>query len=142
MDLSTREGRREQGILIQKAVERAGLAVEDLANRIGCSRALIYQYLSGTTLAQPDRLQQIAAETGSSLAHFFGAGEDGGGAPASPPEDAKARLAERIQQLDELSRAQESPTDWSALASTCERLVSLAAQAYDSASEARALARL
>ena len=63
MDLSTREGRREQGLLIQKAVERAGLSVEELANRIGCSRALIYQYLSGTTLAQPDRLQQIAAET-------------------------------------------------------------------------------
>src|SRR5437660_3459065 len=127
MDLSTREGRREQGILIQKAVERAGLSVEELANRIGCSRALIYQYLCGTTLAQPDRLQQIAALTVVSLAHFFGAGEEGDGAPAPPPEDAKARLSDRIQQLEELARAQESPTDWSALASTCERLVSLAA---------------
>ena len=44
---------------IQQAVERANLSVEELAGRIGCSRALIYQYLSGTTLAQPDRLQQI-----------------------------------------------------------------------------------
>jgi len=75
------------------------------------------------------------------LAHFFGAGEGDGLAPP-PAEDARARLSERIQQLEELSRAQENPTDWSALASTCERLVSLAAQAYDSATEARALARL
>jgi transcriptional regulator with XRE-family HTH domain len=67
MDLSTKQGRREQGQRIQRAVERAGLSIEELAGRIGCSRALIYQYLSGTTLAQPDRLQQIAQETGVTL---------------------------------------------------------------------------
>src|SRR5579862_5963699 len=72
MDLSTRQGRREQGRRIQQAVERANLSVEELAGRIGCSRALIYQYLSGTTLAQPDRLQQIAAECGVSLTYFYG----------------------------------------------------------------------
>src|SRR5438477_12758840 len=111
MDLSTRQGRREQGQLIQKAVERAGLSVEELANRIGCSRALIYQYLSGTTLAQPDRLQQIAAITGVPLAYFYGAEVDPPATPAQP-EEQRARLAERMQQLEELARAQESPMDW------------------------------
>src|SRR5476651_1691436 len=71
MDLSNRQGRREQGQRIQTAVERAGLSIEELANKIGCSRALIYQYLSGSTLAQPDRLQQIAIECGVSLAYFY-----------------------------------------------------------------------
>src|SRR5947208_12075181 len=99
MDLSTREGRREQGGLIQKAVERAGLSVEELANRIGCSRALIYQYLSGTTLAQPDRLQLIAKEVGLPLVSFFG------GTSEEPPKarstsetiSPEARFTERIQ---------------------------------------------
>src|SRR5215813_8159261 len=102
MDLSTRQGRREQGQLIQKAVERAGLSVEELANRIGCSRALIYQYLSGTTLAQPDRLQQIAVEVAVPLAYFYSGElpEDSRkGKRGSPPGDVQARLAERITQL-------------------------------------------
>src|SRR5260221_1142326 len=71
MDLRTRQGRRDQGQRIQRAVERAGLSVEELAGRIGCSRALIYQYLSGTTLSQPDRLQQIARECGVPLTYFY-----------------------------------------------------------------------
>src|SRR5438046_2619573 len=133
MDLSTRQGRREQGILIQKVVERAGLSVEELANRIGCSRALIYQYLSGTTLAQPDRLQQIASVAGVPLAYFYS------GELADEPKRGKrgaadfaaSRVAERIQQLEELAKSQESPPDWSALASTCERVLGLAPQAYD-----------
>src|SRR2546421_10284338 len=98
MDLSTREGRREQGLLIQKVVERAGLSVEELANRIGCSRALIYQYLSGTTLAQPDRLQQIAAITAVPLAYFYGAEE--GEPRVEGQADARAQIGERIAQLE------------------------------------------
>ncbi len=141
MDLSTREGRREQGLLIQKVVERAGLSVEELANRIGCSRALIYQYLSGTTLAQPDRLQQIASLTGVPLAYFYGADEDPP-APPTQPEDARARVGERMEQLEELARAQESPLDWAGLARTAERMIGLATQAYDVAAEARALVRI
>src|ERR1051325_3319966 len=135
MDLSTRQGRREQGQLIQKAVEQAGLSVEELANRIGCSRALIYQYLSGTTLAQPDRLQQIAAENGVPLAHFYGGGELAAeprkARRAKEHEDPQARLAERIRQLEELAHAQESPPEWAALAATCERIISLASQIDD-----------
>jgi len=145
MNLSTREGRRQQGLLIQKAVERAGLSVEELASRIGCSRALIYQYLSGATLAQPDRLQQIATETGVPLASFYGAAAADDlrrGRRAAERDDAQVRLQERLRQLEELAQAQESPPDWGALASTCERMVSLAAQAEDSLAEARALLRL
>src|SRR3989440_12862737 len=110
MDLSTREGRREQGLLIQRVVERAGLSVEELATRIGCSRALIYQYLSGATLAQPDKLQQIAAIAGVPLTYFFG---------GEAPDDARRvrrerespdiRLAETIRQLEELAHAQSIP---------------------------------
>src|SRR3989442_11360089 len=104
MDLSTRQGRREQGLLIQKVVERAGLSVEELANRIGCSRALIYQYLSGTTLAQPDRLQQIASVTGVPLAYFYsGELQDTKRGRRGATEDVSSRFAERIQQLEELA---------------------------------------
>src|SRR5258708_33984599 len=124
MDVSTRQGRREQGLLIQKAVEKAGLSVEELATRIGCSRALIYHVLSGTTLAQPDRLQQIAAETDVTLPYFYGASLEEGrkGRRGGEATDPHARLDERIRQLEELARAQETPPDWSALASTCEKI--------------------
>ncbi len=145
MDLGTRQGRREQGVLIQRVVERAGVSVEELANRIGCSRALIYQYLSGTTLAQPDRLQQIAIEVGVPLSYFYSGEllEDSRkGRRGSQSEDVHVRLSERIQQLEELAAAQENPVDWSALASTCERLIGLASQAYDKPTESRALLRL
>src|SRR2546425_5637948 len=107
MDLSNRQGRREQGQRIQTAVERAGLSVEELANRIGCSRALIYQYLSGATLAQPDRLQQIAAVTGVALTYFFGGDPpDDSRRARRDREDPHARLTDRIRQLEELSQAQ------------------------------------
>src|SRR3954464_9944025 len=85
MDLSNRQGRREQGQRIQTAVERAGLSIEELANRIGCSRALIYQYLSGSTLAQPDRLQQIANECSVPLTYFYGDTEEATDTAASAP---------------------------------------------------------
>src|SRR5262245_48685551 len=133
MDLSTKQGRREQGQRIQRAVERAGLSVEELAGRIGCSRALIYQYLSGTTLAQPDRLQQIALETGVTLTYFYSdapdaepeatpaPGERAASAVATPQEVAN-RLAESLRVQQELADAQEGPPDYRALASTCERI--------------------
>src|SRR5581483_1180271 len=98
MDLRTRQGRREQGQRIQRAVERAGLSVEELAGRIGCSRALIYQYLSGTTLAQPDRLQQIARECGVPLPFFYSdtpeeASAEAEAAPAAEGREARSATA-------------------------------------------------
>jgi tetratricopeptide (TPR) repeat protein/transcriptional regulator with XRE-family HTH domain len=154
MDLSTRQGRREQGQRIQRAVERAGLSIEELAGRIGCSRALIYQYLSGTTLAQPDRLQQIAAECGVSLAYFYVDEADEerqttataslppSVVPPSPLQEVTARLADGLRALQELADAQENPPDYRALAATCERVLSLAAQLGDRVAQTRAQERL
>ena len=172
MDLSTRQGRREQGQRIQQAVERAGISIEELAGRIGCSRALIYQYLSGSTLAQPDRLQQIAVQCGVPLTYFYSETPDealsdvsqssGTSVPATGdstpdpettaatpnssllptltlmPQDVTSRLNEGLRSLQELSTAQESPPDYRALASTCERILSLAAQIGDRSAQARA----
>src|SRR5438270_6325458 len=118
MDLSTRQGRREQGQRIQAAVERAGLSIEELAGRIGCSRALIYQYLSGTTLAQPDRLQQIARECGVPLTFFYSEEADQAppaesvvspvqGRGMAPPEEVTTRLADSLRAFQELAAAQE-----------------------------------
>ena len=67
MDLSTRDVRRQQGERIKRASKEAGLSLDDLASRIGCSRALIYQYASGASLAQNDRLQIIAAVVGKPI---------------------------------------------------------------------------
>lgn len=173
MDLSTRTGRREQGQRIQQAVERAGISIEELAGRIGCSRALIYQYLSGSTLAQPDRLQQIAAHCGVPLTYFYSEVPNEGlrdaaqaadssiltnatpvpdaeatstpapdvsptSAPTLTPQDVTTRLNEGLRSLQELADAQESPPDYRAVASTCERILSLASQIGDTATQARA----
>ena len=190
MDLSTRQGRKEQGQRIQQAVERAGLSIEELAGRIGCSRALIYQYLSGSTLAQPDRLQQIATHCGVPLTYFYSEALDtaesvrpvapsatatGESVTATPPTassttsttsdtvntshtvvnpdsdprslradaavssstEVAARLNEGLRTLQELAAAQEGPPDYRALASTCERILSLAAQIGDRDAQAR-----
>lgn len=71
MDLSSREGRRRQGERIRQATRDAGLTLDELARQIGCSRALIFQYASGVSLAQSDRLQQIALAVGKPLYWFF-----------------------------------------------------------------------
>jgi tetratricopeptide (TPR) repeat protein len=162
MDLSTKQGRREQGQRIQRAVERAGLSIEELASRIGCSRALIYQYLSGTTLAQPDRLQQIAGECGVTLASFYSATDapedqapsSDPGLPAPPPtvavsvpislppQEVAVRLNEGLRSMQELAAAQEGSPDYRALSATCERILSLAAQVGDRSAQAVAQLRL
>ena len=147
MDLSLREGRREQGLRIQSAVEKAGLSIEEIAGRIGCSRALIYQYLSGSTLAQPDRLQRIAEECGVSLASFYEASPL---EPTLPVTDAAAPLPSltnpapplSYELLSALADAQESPPDYRALAATCERMLAYATQQNDTTATVRALKRL
>jgi transcriptional regulator with XRE-family HTH domain len=156
MDLGTKQGRREQGLRVQRAVEQAGLSIEELAGRIGCSRALIYQYLSGSTLAQPDRLQQIASECGVALTYFYQEGEPLPGdssapsgkkaetpaPPAAVPQDVSARLHQSLRSLNELADAQEGPPDYRALAATCERVFFLAGQLGDRAMQARTQFRL
>ena len=115
IDFTTREGRRVQGQLIQQACEQAGYTLEALAREIECSRALLYQYVSGVTLAQPDRLQQIARRTGKTLAYFY-SGIDG----------APVTAGERIAILQTVLAAQAGPPDLPAALSTCEQLVVLA----------------
>ena len=153
MDLSTKEGRREQGARIQRAAEAAGLSLEELAREIGCSRALVYQYVAGSTLAQPHRLQQIATRSGKSLSYFY-AQEEGGEeqvekAQAQVEEERRRlqseserllaeraelerrRLRESFEHLRELAQAQESPADLRGLISTCERIISLGRELDD-----------
>ena len=145
MDLSTRAGRREQGRRIQVAVERAGLSIEELAGRVGCSRALIYQYLSGSTLAQPDRLQRIAASCGVPLTHFFDENLTDGvevqPAAAGPAESDGANRNSTVSLL-ELAAAQEAPADYAALARTCEQILALPATASDTALLAKTCLRI
>lgn len=130
IDFSTREGRRAQGKLIQLAAEEMGFSLEALAREIGCSRALIYQYVSGATLAQPDRIQQIAERTGKPLIFFYGAD--------SAPEG----LQDRIATLTTLLAAQSSSPDWNGAISTCEQLLALTHQAGDTRAEALLRLRL
>lgn len=130
IDFSTREGRKQQGQLIQQAAEAVGLSLEALAREIGCSRALIYQYVSGTTLAQPDRIQQIALRTGKPLAFFYG-GDDT--VPLS--------VSERLDGLQQLLAAQVAPPDAGAALATTEQIVTLARQAGDLHAEANARLR-
>jgi len=130
IDFTTREGRSAQGKFIQQAAEDAGLSLESLAREIGCSRALIYQYVSGATLAQSDRIQQIAGRTGKPLLFFYG-GE-------TAPED----LPDRILSLQTLLNAQLGPTDLENAVATAEQLIALARQAGQVAVEAAARIRL
>ncbi len=130
MDFSTREGRKEQGTLIQRAAEDAGLSLEGLARQIGCSRALIYQYVSGATLAQPDRIQQIAALTGKPLIYFYG----GDAVPDN--------LGERLHGLRHLLTAQLTPPDLPGALSSCEQILALARQAGDARLEVSTRLRL
>ena len=130
IDFTTREGRRAQGRLIQQAAEEAGLSLETLAREIGCSRALIYQYVSGATLAQPDRIQQIAERTGKPLLYFSG-GE-------AVPGD----LLDRLLSLQALLDAQLGPADLENAISTAEQVIALARQAGDARAEAGARLRL
>ncbi|HEY3396371.1 MAG TPA: helix-turn-helix transcriptional regulator [Armatimonadota bacterium] len=73
MDLTTLEGRRELGQRIQSAIAESGCrSLPAFAERLGCSRALIYQYVKGEVLVQLDRLQEIAQATDRPLAWFLG----------------------------------------------------------------------
>ncbi len=130
IDFSTRDGRRQQGKLIQQAAEDAGLSLEALAREIGCSRALIYQYVSGATLAQPDRIQQIAERAGKPLLYFYGG------------ESAPDNIIDRVAGLQTLLDAQLSPPDLQEALSTCEQCIALARQAGEARSEATARLKL
>ncbi len=130
IDFSTREGRREQGQLIQQAAEDIGLSLEALAKEISCSRALIYQYVSGATLAQPDRIQQIAQRTGKPLPYFYGG-------HASKASGAR----EQLEALQGLLTAQSGPADFPGALVSCEQIITLAQKTGDVPAEANARLR-
>jgi len=103
MDLRSPEGRRELGRRIHSAVAAAGHAsLPAFAEELGCSRALIYQYVSGDVLVQLDRLQAIAELTGKALEWFLSADPNGANADA-------ARFAEQLSaansQVEQMQRA-------------------------------------
>ena len=128
MDLSTRDGRRILGDRIKRAAKEAGFSLDDLAVRIGCSRALIYQYASGASLAQPDRLQQIALVVGKSLASFFEETEShraAADAAVGSESQGEPPVRERAPYLRELVDAYSNAPDWRHVADTCQQLIAL-----------------
>ena len=78
---------------MKQAVREAGLTLDELARRIGCSRALIYQYASGASLAQSDRLQQIANAVEKPLPWFFEDGREGPQQTLGSSEPSAARVS-------------------------------------------------
>ncbi|MBP7559575.1 MAG: helix-turn-helix transcriptional regulator [Armatimonadetes bacterium] len=153
MDLNTRQGRRAQGQLIQAAAKQAGYTAEQIAEIAECSRALVYQYYSGATLAQTDRLQRIGAAVGKPMSYFFGETSDVVSDVEAPPlpailatdwarerppaRRAMQRTMERedippphvdaaLSDLSELAQAQMSGPDPDGLLRTAERIVALA----------------
>jgi len=133
MDLSTREGRKQQGERIKRAARDADTSLEDLATKIGCSRALIYQYASGASLAQTDRLQAIAAVLDKPLTWFFTTGvEAQANVPAvsnaeqqTTAENDQRRIRERIAHLQALAAAYAAPTNWRGVIDTAQQLIPL-----------------
>lgn len=154
LDLTTPEGRKKQGELILQAIKEAGLSVEQVAKDIGCSRALLYQYIAGTTLAQPDKLTLIARRTGKPLWFFYGADLTQTDALQTErealrrermeweqqlAEERTKQLRERLDNLFALANAQTSPPDWKSAASTYEQIITLARTLGDETAEAKAL---
>lgn len=92
MDISTPAGRHELGTRLQSAIMGAGFdSLPEFARKLGWSRALIYQYVSGRVLVQLDRLQQIAEATGKPLEWFL----------AADPNEQSSRAADLTAQLQQ-----------------------------------------
>jgi len=128
-----------------------------VAKEIGCSRALLYQYIAGTTLAQPDKLTLIARRTGKPLAFFYGADLTQPEAVEAEREDLRRerieleqrqaeervrQLRERLDNLFALADAQTLPPDLKAAASTCEQIIPIARTLGDEDAGAKALFKL
>ncbi|MBI3947282.1 MAG: helix-turn-helix transcriptional regulator [Armatimonadetes bacterium] len=163
MDLSIPEGRRQQGLRIQAVAEAASLSLDELARQVGCSRALLYQYISGVTLAQPDKVQRIARAVNKPLSYFYAEDPDTPLLPApaevtadEPPPPIPAHLpepavplvaepprwSEALARLEELAAAYVSPPDaWKEIAAG-EQIISLARGLGDREAESRARLRV
>ena len=156
MDLSTREGRRRQGARIKEAAREAGLTLDELARQIGCSRALIFQYASGASLAQSDRLQQIASGRASSARLVFPDADahlpedparsaetrlspqsrralqaSGTRLPPSAPDFEQRQVRDDIARLEALLAAYSAPVDYRKVVDCCQQLQPLLAHEAD-----------
>ncbi|NLO08150.1 MAG: hypothetical protein GX131_20185 [candidate division WS1 bacterium] len=158
MDLREESGRKELGRRIQSAIAHAGYpSLPAFAEALGCSRALIYQYVSGDVLVQLDRLTAIAELTGRALDWFIV--QDPGGAAgeiqrvqaqvdelASRCETLEAALARErgariadaeaarrslLEALQELCRAQRASGDMHGLTKSAARCAEIARQLGD-----------
>lgn len=137
---------------MKQAVRDAGLTLDELARLIGCSRALIYQYASGASLAQSDRLQQIAQAVDKPLQWFF---QDQGAeteqaavvSPAATQHQElqaerdrlaaersrleQRRMAEDVAHIEALLAAYSSPPDPRKVVDCCNQLYPLLARDED-----------
>jgi len=103
MNLRTPEGREALGKRIQSAVAKTGHgSLTEFARELGCSRALIYQYVNGDVLVQLDRLQAIGELTGKPLEWFFATDT---GAAAAEVAELERRLSECETRREELQGA-------------------------------------
>lgn len=101
MDLRTPHGRRELGQRIQTAVAAAGYpSLSAFARVLGCSRALIYQYVNGDVLVQLDRLSRIAELTDRPLDWFLVSDVNGCAGQVRRLEERLAEALERCRRLE------------------------------------------
>jgi tetratricopeptide (TPR) repeat protein len=102
MDLRTPDGRQELGRRIHAAVAGAGHdSLAAFAEALGCSRALIYQYVNGNVLVQLDRLQSIASLTGKPLGWFFSDDPNGVTLEVQQLRSEAAAHQARVQELEQ-----------------------------------------
>ncbi|MEA3402443.1 MAG: helix-turn-helix transcriptional regulator [Armatimonadota bacterium] len=101
MDLTVTEGRKELGQRIQSAVASAGYpSLTAFAEALGCSRALIYQYVNGEVLAQLDRLTEIARLTDRPLQWFLADDPSGVSRQEAELEEHLQRCRSRCEELE------------------------------------------
>lgn len=96
----------------------------------GTGQASPLQLSSSTDTSAPASVATSAQENSSGGANYQSS--------APTPQDVSSRLNESLRTLQQLADAQESPPDYRALASTCERILSLAAQVGDRDTQSRA----
>lgn len=101
MDLREESGRRELGRRIQTAIAQAGYSsLPAFAEALGCSRALIYQYVGGDVLVQLDRLTAIAELTGRPLDWFVVEDPNGAAGEVQQLERQADELRQRCEDLE------------------------------------------
>ncbi len=101
MDLRAHCGRKELGRRIQAAIAQAGYSsLPAFAEELGCSRALIYQYIGGEVLVQLDRLCAIADLTGHALDWFISPDPNGATGEVTRLEEQLGQTGERCEQLE------------------------------------------